>query len=159
MVQTLLARMHRLGAAGRYEDAARVRERLACLLRACVRTQRLVSLTRLAQVVGARPDSRGGWELAVIRHGRLVAAGWTDPQTHPRAAIAALLAAAEPVRPGPGPTPCASAEETERVLAWLERPDTRLVECSDDWVYPARGAARFTQLLIELDVARHASNR
>lgn len=156
IVEALLARMHRLGGAGRYEDAARVRERLACLLRACVRTQRLVSLTRLAEVVGARPDPRGGWELAVIRRGRLVAAGRADPHTHPRGAIAALLATAEPVRPGPGPTPCAGAEETERVLAWLERPDTRLVECSDDWGYPARGAARFAQLLMELDTVRHS---
>ena len=41
-----------------------------------------------------------------------------------------LLATAETVRPGPGPVPGATAEETERILAWLERPETRLVETS-----------------------------
>ena len=49
--------------------------------------------------------------------------------------------------------PAASAEETERILAWLERPDTRLVETSGDWVSPARGAARFTTLLTRAEAA------
>jgi DNA polymerase-3 subunit epsilon len=66
---------------------------------------------------------------------------------HPRTTLAALLATAQTVHPGPGPTPCASAEESERVLAWLERDDVRLVECPDGWSSPARGAARYTALL------------
>jgi DNA polymerase-3 subunit epsilon len=49
--------------------------------------------------------------------------------------------------------PAASAEETERILAWLERPDTRLVETSGDWVSPVRGAARFTSLLTRAEAA------
>jgi DNA polymerase-3 subunit epsilon len=60
---------------------------------------------------------------------------------------------AETVRPGPGPVPAASAEETERILAWLERADTRLVETSGDWVSPARGAARFSALLSKAEAA------
>jgi DNA polymerase-3 subunit epsilon len=60
---------------------------------------------------------------------------------------------AETVLPGPGPVPAASAEETERILAWLERPDTRLVETSGDWVSPVRGAARFTALLNRAEAA------
>jgi DNA polymerase-3 subunit epsilon len=147
VVSKLLARMERLAAAQRYEDAARIRARLAALLRAAVRTQRLTSLTRLAEVVAARREPRGGWELSVVRHGRLVAAGVSEPHVHPRTTLATLLATAETVRPGPGPTPCASAEETERVLAWLERPDVRLVECSDGWSYPVPGAARYADLL------------
>ncbi|MBX6750210.1 MAG: DEDD exonuclease domain-containing protein [Micromonosporaceae bacterium] len=147
VVTPLLAKMQRLAAAQRYEDAARVKGRLTALLRAAVRTQRLASLTRLAEVVAARREPRGGWELAVIRYGRLVAAGVSDPHVHPRTTLAALFATAETVHPGPGPTPCASAEETERVLAWLERPDVRLVECSGSWVYPAAGAARYAWLL------------
>src|SRR5439155_630291 len=105
---------------GRYEEAAVVRSRLAALLRATIRMQRLHSLTTIAELVAARPAAKGGWELAVVRHGRLVAAGVSPPGTHPRPVIEVLLASAETVRPGPGPTPCASAEETERVLAWLE---------------------------------------
>lgn len=67
--------MERLAAAQRYEDAARAKGRLMTLLRAAVRTQRLVSLTRLVEVVAAGRAPRGGWELAVIRYGRLVAVG------------------------------------------------------------------------------------
>ena len=147
VVEALQAKMERLAGALRYEDAARVKGRLMALLRAAVRTQRLVSLTRLAHLVAARRDQRGGWELAVVRYGRLVAAGVSDPYVHPRTTLTALLATAETVRPGPGPTPCASAEETERVLAWLERPEVRLVECSDGWAYPASGAARYAWML------------
>lgn len=150
VVTALLAKMQRLAAAARFEDAARVKRRLGALLRAAIRTQRLASLTRIAQVIGARREPRGGWELAVIRHGRLVAAGVSDPHIHPRVTLAALLATAETVRPGPGPTPCASAEETERVLAWLERDDVRLVEVSEDWTYPVAGAARYARLVASL---------
>ena len=44
-------------------------------------------------------------------------------------------------------------QETERILAWLERPDTRLVETSGDWVSPVRGAARFAALLNRAEAA------
>jgi DNA polymerase-3 subunit epsilon len=64
-----------------------------------------------------------------------------------------MLATAETVRPGPGPTPCATAEETERILAWLERPEVRLVECPDGWSYPASGAARYGDLLARAEEA------
>jgi DNA polymerase III subunit epsilon len=143
VMTALLTRIDRLAAVQRYEDADRVKSRLTALLRAAVRTQRLTSITRLAQVIAARRESRGGWELAIIRYGRLVAAGVSDASVHPRTTLAALLATAETVRPGPGPTPCASAEETERVLAWLERPEVRLVECPDGWAFPATGAASY----------------
>jgi DNA polymerase-3 subunit epsilon len=153
LVDRLLARIDRLSDARRYEDAARLRNRMAALLRAAVRMQRLAALTALPEVVAARPDPRGGWELSVVRHGRLAAAGASPPGTHPRLTLAALLATAETVRPGPGPTPCATAEETERILAWLERPEVRLVECPEGWSYPIRGAARFTDLLARAEAA------
>ena len=89
----------------------------------------------------------------MVRHGRLVAAGVSPPGTHPRPVIEVLLASAETVRPGPGPTPCASAEETERVLAWLERDGTRLVQTSDGWALPAAGASRFRNLLTKCEQA------
>ena len=89
----------------------------------------------------------------MVRHGRLVAAGVSPPGTHPRPVIEVLLASAETVRPGPGPTPCATAEETERVLAWLERDGTRLVYTSDGWALPATGASRFRNLLTKCEQA------
>jgi DNA polymerase-3 subunit epsilon len=156
LVRRLLARIERLAARSRFEEAARVRSRLAALLRATVRMQRLVALTGLPEIVAARPEPKGGWEIALVRHGRLVAAGTSAPPTHPRTTLAALLATAESVRPGPGPTPCASAEESERVLSWLERPEVRLVECLTGWAYPVSGAARFGALLTTVDAAGRA---
>jgi DNA polymerase-3 subunit epsilon len=158
VVDRLLARISALAAATRYEDAARVRFRLAALLRMAMRVQRLSALTSIAELVAARRNPVGGWELSVVRHGRLVAAGTSAPQVHPRTTLDVLLATAETVHPGPGPTPCASAEETERVLAWLERPDVRLVETSAGWAYPIGGAARFGDLLAKAEAAPGAAD-
>ena len=56
-------------------------------------------------------------------------------------------------------TPAASAEETERILAWLEHPRTRLVRLDSGghstagWASPARGAARWRGLLAQAEAA------
>jgi len=155
-VQRLLARISALSGAQRYEDAAATRGRLTVLLRTAIRLQRLRSLTSIAELIAARPGAKGGWELAMVRHGRLVAAGLSPRGVHPQATIDVMLATAESVRPGHGPTPCASAEESERILAWLERDDSRLVRVSDGWALPATGAARHRALLA---MAERASTR
>ncbi|MPZ26294.1 MAG: DEDD exonuclease domain-containing protein [Micromonosporaceae bacterium] len=154
VVAALRSRIGRLSQAGRYEEAATVRERLATLLRACVRGQRRAGLAGLAEVCAARPVG-GGWELAVVRHGRLAGAGYAEPRVHPRPVLDVVRAAAETVIAGAGPALCATAEETDRVLAWLERPETRLVELSAPWSSPVTGAARFSDLLSQLERARH----
>jgi DNA polymerase-3 subunit epsilon len=147
VVEALMARIEALSDKQRYEEAAVVRSRLVALLRATVRMQRLAAITRIPEVVAARRNDLGGWEIVVVRHGRLAAAATSPSREHPRPTLDAARMTAETVLPGPGPVPAASAEETERVLAWLERPDTRLVETSGDWVSPVRGAGRFTALL------------
>jgi DNA polymerase-3 subunit epsilon len=162
VVDALLARMDRLALARRYEEAAVARARLAALLRASVRMQRLAALTGIAELVAARPATGGGWELAIVRHGRLAAAGTSPPRVHPRPTIDLLRATAETVLTGPGPTPSASAEETERILAWLERPETRLVRTTTGWASPVRGAGRFRELLHRAESAgrtRDSSDR
>jgi DNA polymerase-3 subunit epsilon len=153
VVAALRERIGTLAGAGRYEAAATVRGRLAALLRACVRRQRLAGLTGIGELCAARPD-RGGWELAVVRHGRLAGAGYAEPGTHPRPVLDVIRSTAETVSPGTGPTPCATAEETDRVLAWLERPETRLVELSAPWSSPVHAATRFTSLLTQLEQVR-----
>ncbi|WP_122977004.1 DEDD exonuclease domain-containing protein [Actinoplanes teichomyceticus] len=153
VIAAILARIETLSDKQRYEEAATVRSRLIALLRALIRMQRLDALTRLPEMVAARRDDKGGWEIAVIRHGRLAAAATSPPREHPRPTLDAARLTAETVLPGPGPVAAASAEETERILAWLERVDTRLVETSGDWVSPARGAARFTSLLTRAEAA------
>ena len=148
VTEPLLRRVERLAAAGRFEQAATVRDRLATFARACARVQRISALTAIEHLVAARPDGSGGWELAVVRRGRLVAAGVAvrGAAVHPY--IAALVATAESVLPGVGPLPCATAAETERILRWLEEPGTRLVELAGGtWTCPARGAGGLGDLL------------
>jgi DNA polymerase-3 subunit epsilon len=153
LVESLLRRIESFARVHRYEEAASVRTRLAVLLRATIRMQRLRSLTGIEQMVAARPADGGGWEFAVIRFGRLAGAGTSPPRVHPQTTIDAAVATAETVRPGVGPTPAATAEETERLLAWLERPGTRLVSTTDGWALPVDGAARFAELLRKADAA------
>ncbi|AVT39447.1 DEDD exnuclease domain-containing protein [Plantactinospora sp. BB1] len=153
LVDALLARIGVLSDAQRYEEAAVVRSRLAAVLRATVRMQRLVGLTRIGELAAARRAADGGWEIAVVRHGRLAGAGTAAPGVPPRRVLDLVRATAETVLPGHGPVPNASAEESERILSWLERPDTRLVETSAGWTSPARGAGRFRDLLVRAEAA------
>jgi DNA polymerase III subunit epsilon len=143
----LLRKVSRLSDAGRYEQAATVRDRAGTFARACARVQRLVGLTSVEHLVGARPDGSGGWQLAVVRRGRLVAAGVAVRGAAVYPYLDGLIATAESVLPGVGPLPCATAEETEKILRWLEEPGTRLVQLTGEWTCPAHGAGGLGELL------------
>ena len=134
--------MSLLAADERFEEAGTHRDRLASFVRAAARTQRLGALSGCPEVVAARREDDGRWAVHVVRHGRLAAAGVIPPATDAHAYVAQLRAAAETVRGAPGPVPAASAEETEKILRWLESPDVRLVEVSGEWVCPVAGAGR-----------------
>ena len=140
VVSALAAGIQRLSGSQRYEEAAAHRDRLTTFLRAAARLQRLSAVARCRELVAARPRAEGGWELAVVRSGRLVAAGVVPLAAAPRPYVDALVATAETVSPTFAPTPCATAEETESVLRWLETPGTRLVELTGSWFSPAFGA-------------------
>jgi DNA polymerase-3 subunit epsilon len=60
--------------------------------------------------------------------------------------VAELRASAETVVPSPGPVPAATAEETERILRWLESPGIRLVDVDGEWTCPVGGATRHLAL-------------
>jgi DNA polymerase-3 subunit epsilon len=145
VVIALTSRIDRLAGALRYEEAAHHRDRLVAFLRATARYQRLAALGQCRQLVAARRTDDGGFELHVVRHGRLVAAGVVPRGAAPRPYVEALLATAESVTPAAGPLPCATAEEMECVLRWLDRPGVRLVELDGEWTCPAGGAERHRQ--------------
>lgn len=162
-------RIARLVAQERFEEAAVVRDRLEAFLRGAARAQRSARAARHAEVVAARPKD-GGWELAVVRHGRLAATAVAPRGVDPRGVIAALVASAEHV---PAPLPPASAahpEETEIVLGWLEQAGVRLVEVDEGWASPVHGAERLrapgataavigTRLLVQPEVTDRAWGR
>jgi DNA polymerase-3 subunit epsilon len=146
VIAKLSRRMAALSQDERFEDAASFRDRLAAFLRGAARTQRLKALTRCPEVVAARREEDGRWAVHVVRHGRLAAAGVIPPGAHAGEWVKGLRAAAETVLPGPGPTPSATAEETEKILRWLESPGVRLVHVDGEWSCPVGGAAKHLRL-------------
>jgi len=156
VVSALSARTSALARSERFEDAAAQRDRLAAFVRTAARVQRLAALTSVPELVAARPTADLGWELAVVRRGRLVAAGTVPRGAHPAPYVDALQATAETVLPGPGPLPAATAEEVECVLRWLEQEGTRLVRLEGTWASPAGGAGGHRGFLDAADAARSA---
>ena len=154
VVDRLQAKIGALAATERFEDAAFQRDRLAALLRSVATLQRMTTLTSVAELVAARPTADLGWELSVIRRGRLVGAGVLPRGAAPGPFVDALLATAETVIPGPGPLPAATAEEVRCVLRWLEADGVRLVRLEGELASPAFGAARLSSWLGEIATAR-----
>jgi DNA polymerase-3 subunit epsilon len=142
VVETINTRMAALAADERFEEAGVHRDRLAAFVRAAARTQRLSALTRCPEVVAARREDDGRWAVHVVRHGRLAAAGAIPPGADAHQYVAELRASAETVTTAPGPIPAATAEETEKILRWLESPGIRLVEVDGEWTCPVAGATR-----------------
>jgi DNA polymerase-3 subunit epsilon len=142
VLDALTTRMTALADEERFEEAGTVRDRLATFLRSASRTQRLHGLTRCSELVAARREDDGRWAVHVVRHGRLAAAGVIPPGAHAGEWIRQLRASAETVSGGPGPTPAATAEESEKVLRWLESGGVRLVHLDGEWSSPLGGARK-----------------
>ena len=133
------ARSTALSAEQRYEEAAMVRDRIADVVRACARMQRLASLAaspswsrpgRTATAAGSCPwSAAAGWSAAGRR-----------PAGHVGALDARRTAPTAETPTGPDDELAALAEETECILRWLEEPGTRLVERTGAWSCPAPGA-------------------
>jgi DNA polymerase-3 subunit epsilon len=140
VVDALARRMAPLVADERFEEAVSHRDRLRALLAASARSQRLRAFGGSPELVAARLTPEGGWEIAVIRHGRLAAAGLAARGIAPKPFIAALRAGADPVAASPGGFPTASAEEAECILRWLDSPGVRLVHLEGVWASPRYGS-------------------
>ncbi|GAA1301460.1 DEDD exonuclease domain-containing protein [Pseudonocardia xinjiangensis] len=142
-LRTLATEVDELAGRERFESAAQARDRLAALILGLERSQRLATLAALPEVVGARPDGRGGWEVSVLRFGRLAAAGVAPRGVAPMPVIDALRLGAQTVLTEPGPLRGAPAEEVRLLHRWLTTGGTRLVHAEPSWAEPARSAARW----------------
>ncbi|SDZ11485.1 DNA polymerase-3 subunit epsilon [Amycolatopsis xylanica] len=134
------AYLSRLADGEHFEQAARHRDDLAALVRTVDRAHRLASLAAIPELIAAGPDGSGGWEFAVIRHGRLASAGVARRGIAPMPVVEQLVAASETILPGPGPLFGAPAEEVGLLVRWLAKPGVRLVRTSVPWAEPARAA-------------------
>jgi DNA polymerase-3 subunit epsilon len=153
LVAPLLDRVDRLAADERFEDAAVLRDRVAVLVRAVRRRQRLGSLAAVPELVLARPDGDGGWHLSVVRRGRLVSAGCAPRGTSVRGTLAGLMATAETPAVPDGEL-AASVDETELVLRYMEKPGTRLVELDGTLACPAPGTGAYSTFLARVEDGR-----
>ncbi|HEY4021551.1 MAG TPA: DEDD exonuclease domain-containing protein, partial [Pseudonocardiaceae bacterium] len=122
-----------LSAQERFELAGARRDRMVTLIRTLDRGQKLAALAALPELVAARPRAQGGWEFAVIRHGRLASAGVSKAGIRPMPIVHALVASAETVLPGAGPLRGAPHEEVALLARWLDQDGTRLVLTTQPW--------------------------
>jgi DNA polymerase-3 subunit epsilon len=118
----------------RYESAARLRDHTVAAVEVLWRGQRLAALAGLAELVAAAPDGDGGWQLAVIRHGQLAAAGSAPRGVPPMPVVDAIRAGAQVILPQSAPLGGAPVEETALIARWLAAPGVRIVDVrgSDD---------------------------
>ncbi len=156
VVTALRSRMGSLAEQERYEDAGAVRDRMLALVRGMARAQRLAPLAASPEIIAAKPASLGGWELIVVRHGRLAATTTSPRGADPMPYVDAVRDSAEVVLPAPWPAPAATPEETEKVLRWLELPGVRIVDLQGEWTCPVGGAGGARAELEPQTVARHA---
>jgi DNA polymerase-3 subunit epsilon len=140
VAQALRGRIHELARTERFEQAAVVRDRMLVLVRATARTQRVQALARCAELVAARRRPVGGWEIVLVRYGRLAGSTVSPRGADPWPYVEALRATGEAVSPPIPALPAALPEETEKVLSWLEQDGTRLVQMTGDWSCPVHGA-------------------
>jgi DNA polymerase-3 subunit epsilon len=144
-VQLALDQLDVFARAELFENAARLRDRLDQLVGHLERCHRLAALARISELVAAAPDGRGGWDLAVIRHGRLASAGTAVRGVPPMPVVAALAAAAETVVPDPGPLQGAPHEEVALVYRWLTGTGVRIVCATSGFSLPRHGGGRHLQ--------------
>ena len=141
---TVLAQIEALAGQHRYESAARLRDHTADAVDVVSRGQRLQALAAVDELVAARPDGRGGWELAVIRHGQLASAGCARRGVPPMPVVDAICIAAQTILPEPAPLGGALVEETALIVRWLAGPGVRIVRAEGGYSSPAGSAARWT---------------
>ena len=138
-------KLTRLASQQRFEEAASLRERLTTYTRASTRFHRLSSIANCSEIVAAK-FCHDGWDIHVIRYGRLAASAHARAGEVPQRVARDAVAAAETVLAPPSPQSAALVEETTRIAAWLETPGIRLIEISGEWSWPLHGSIAEDQL-------------
>ncbi|NLE98531.1 MAG: DEDD exonuclease domain-containing protein [Propionibacterium sp.] len=142
------ARLRRLVGQLRYEEAGELSHRLEEYVRASVRLHRLKALAACPEIVAGLPVA-GGWDIHVVRYGRLAGAAHATSREARGAAEEATRLGETVLPTGTGLPPC-TVEEAERVAAWLELPGVRLIEIDGEWALPTNAGLTASQLAARL---------
>lgn len=122
-----IERLSMLASQERFEQAATERDRLAALMSVAQRTERLLPLLTAREII-ATAREKHGWEISVIRYGRLMGTAICEKGEEPPD-VAQRLAESCPVLQRPETAGgAAHIEESEILLKWLWRPNTRLLK-------------------------------
>ncbi|MCW4355388.1 DEDD exonuclease domain-containing protein [Hoyosella sp. YIM 151337] len=140
-IAALKRRIDELAASEKFETAARLRDRAAQLGIALHRCHRLVALTGIEEIVAGRRDGLGGWDMAIIRYGRLAAAGKAPRGTSPLHVVDVLTRSAETVIADGTPLAGTHPEEVSLLVRWLGE-GARIVRTTHAYSEPASGAGR-----------------
>lgn len=117
-----------LAQAQKFEAAAKTRDQLHALVDGLNRFQRLQPWWSSSLSVGAQFNrAQQGWEIAVVKHGRLVASGISPRASNPLEVADHLIHTAAHVPPPTKYAEHATAEETLLIAKWMETPGTRLI--------------------------------
>ncbi len=152
-----VGRVSELADTARYESAARQRDLTMAAVEVLWRGQRLRTLAGVEELVAAAPDGQGGWQLAVVRHGQLAAAGCARRGVPPMPVVRALLSGAQAVLPQPAPLGGALVEETSLLSLWLNGPGVRIVCATDGFATPLHSAGPWLGWAAAARSAHHAA--
>lgn len=147
VVDHIYERMTSLSLAERFEEAGALRDRLGAFVSGAARGQRIRSLTRVTQLITAKP-SGSLWELALIRFGRLSGTRIV-PEAQIDDALVELVQTGEMAEDNGSILPASSHEEVERILKYLLDPTLKLLSVTGQWVSPIKGAGYVRALLEE----------
>ena len=101
---------------------------------------RSAAVAAIAELVAARRTPEGGWELIVVRFGRLAGAAIAPRGVHPMPVVDAIAASAETVIPDSTPLRGAPPEEVALIASWLRTDGVRIVRTSSGYCSHARSA-------------------
>jgi DNA polymerase-3 subunit epsilon len=155
----MLAQITDLSERNRYENAARLRDHAAAAIDVLWRGQRLRALASVSELVAARPDGDGGWQLAVIRHGQLAAAGTARRGVPPMPVVDAISAAAQAILPTSAPLGGALVEEMALIARWLAGHGVRIVRAESGYATPLGSAGRLASWAAVARSARLAAEQ
>ncbi len=157
VLAALTARMEALGRAGRFEEAARLRDRTAALT-AAVRAKRDAEAMAASGTLTALRLGTGGVELVACRDGLLVASRACDASAAAVAAAEADLAAV--IAAAPGPVDPVAADVERRLLArWLARDGVVARSVSGPLAESVAGGAALAGMRDRLAGARRDTGR
>lgn len=149
VVRAMRKRIAGLSRQQRYEEAGTARDQLQAYLRTGARSERLGPLRRAAQIIAARRSGERGWEIVVLRYGRMAGTAVSAPGTNPMPVVESLRAGGEQVADTDTLAGPASDEETALLADWLEQPGVRLIETTMDrrdgpgWSQPLGGPGMY----------------